>query len=64
VYPSQSEMKEATEEFLFDNHEDYVSQFNKETWTITYEQHFYKNVSFNYFCIIIKFLKLINNSIF
>ncbi len=30
-------MKEATEEFLFDNHEDYVSQFNKEMWTITYE---------------------------
>ena len=48
-------MKEATEKFLFDNHEDYVSQFNKEMWTITYEQHFYKNVSFNYFCIIIKF---------
>lgn len=45
MYPSQAEMLEATEEYLSNVHEGYFSQFNKESWTITYERHYYKNVS-------------------
>ena len=63
MYPSQDEMQEATEEYLSNNHEDYFSQFNKESWTITYERSYYKKVSFGQLLHIIiyqKCLKLIN----
>ena len=55
IYPSQTEFREATEKYLFDNHEDYINQFNKDTWTITYEQHFYKDVSFDNFALLLNF---------
>jgi hypothetical protein len=45
VYPSQAEMLDATEEYLFNQHEGYFSQFDKESWTVMYERHYYRNVS-------------------
>ena len=53
MYPFQDEMQEATEEYLSNNHEDYFSQFNKKSWTITFERSYYKKVSFGQFLHII-----------
>jgi hypothetical protein len=56
VYPSQNEMLEATEEYLFNQHEVYFSQFNKESWTLTYERYYYRTVS------LVKFVLLFTES--
>jgi len=49
-------MLEATEEYLFNQHEVYFSQFDKESWTVMYERHYYRNVS------LVKFVLLFTES--
>ncbi len=56
MYPSQAEMLEATEDYLFNQHEVYFSQFNKESWMVMYERYYYRTVS------LVKFVLLFTES--
>ena len=47
IYPTQKEFREETEEYLFENHEDYISDFTTKSWNVMYEKYFYRNVSFS-----------------
>ena len=45
IYPTQEEFYDATNEFLNENHEDFIMKYSKRKWSTVYEKYFYKPVS-------------------
>ena len=50
IYPTQEEFYDATNEFLNENHEDFIMKYSKRKWSTIYEKYFYKPVSWFNFC--------------
>ena len=46
IYPTQEEFYDATNEFLNENHEDFIMKYSKRKWSTIYEKYFYKPVSY------------------
>jgi predicted nucleotidyltransferase len=49
IYPTHDELREATDEYLSDEHDDILKRFKKNQWQIYYEKNIAQLVSFNNF---------------
>lgn len=47
IYPSNEVLQKTTEDFLSDEHKDFIKKFKKDKWIAYYENIFYPNVSLN-----------------
>jgi hypothetical protein len=45
IYPTQSELREATDSYLEDKDPAFLKKFNKNQWTLYYEKEIYQTVS-------------------